>query len=64
MTRRYCPVCWQTVQPTRGRNIVDHWDSAGRDLCPMGGERYELAGHGRRRRFTIVEKDVPQQVCA
>lgn len=49
MPRRHCPVCWQSVTPTRGRNIQRHWDSAGRDICPMSGEAYELAQVGRRR---------------
>ena len=47
--RRRCPVCWQTVIPTRGHNIARHWDSAGRDVCPMSGEPYELAQVGKRR---------------
>lgn len=53
--RRHCPVCWQTVHPTRGGNIINHWDSEGIDLCPMGGRPYELAGLGRRR-FRPTEK--------
>lgn len=47
--RRYCPVCWQTLgSPTVNGFVADHFDSAGRDLCPMSGEDYDLAGHGRR----------------
>lgn len=41
---RRCPVCWQPVGATpHRRNIQRHWDSAGRDICPMSGELFEMA---------------------
>jgi len=41
---RRCPVCYQPICATpHRRNIQRHWDSAGRDICPMSGETYELA---------------------
>lgn len=49
MTRRYCPVCWQTVGlPTANGKIAQHFDTAGRDVCPMSDEPFSLAGYGRR----------------
>lgn len=47
--RRRCPVCWQIITPTPGRYVHRHWDSIGRDVCPMSGEPYRLAEFGRRR---------------
>lgn len=43
-------MCWQTVGlPSANGNIAEHFDSEGRDVCPMSGEPFTLAGHGRRR---------------
>ncbi|BCI54999.1 hypothetical protein NIIDNTM18_42770 [Mycolicibacterium litorale] len=50
MSQRYCPVCWATLGlPTGGGLIPEHFDSVGRDVCPMAGEDFTLAGYGRRR---------------
>lgn len=48
-SRRKCPVCWRVVYPTMGANVQHHRDSLNRDVCPMSGERYELAGMTERR---------------
>lgn len=39
--RRICPVCRQTVLPTKTGNVYGHWDSIGRDICPMSAHPYE-----------------------
>jgi hypothetical protein len=69
MSRRYCPVCWQTVgMPTAGGHIADHFDSVGRDVCPISGEPYELAGYGRRRiqidREYVEPAELPEGTAA
>jgi hypothetical protein len=46
-TRR-CPVCWQTALPTSKGTVYRHWDSIGNTVCPMSGERYDMAESGRR----------------
>ncbi|RFZ15059.1 hypothetical protein VIMS_02489 [Mycobacterium marinum] len=53
--RRYCPVCWRPVQPSRGDNIEGHWDSVGREVCPMSGEPFALAHVGRGPRRLVVQ---------
>lgn len=39
--RKLCPVCRQSVLPTKSGNVYAHWDSIGRDVCPMSGHAYE-----------------------
>lgn len=45
--RRYCPVCYRRILPTYVGTIQGHWDSTGRDTCPMSYEDYRLAKVGR-----------------
>ena len=50
MIRRHCPVCWQNVGlPTVSGNIAQHFDSVGRDVCPMTDQPFKMAGFGQRR---------------
>lgn len=61
---RYCPVCWQSLGPaTTGGHIGAHWDSIGRDVCPMTGQDYNLAGTGRRRLVVVREWVEPEPVA-
>lgn len=53
--RRHCPVCWQTILPTTRGHVYRHWDTIGRDVCPMSGEPYDLAEAGRRRPLAVME---------
>lgn len=44
----HCPVCWETVTPTRCNRIRTHFDSIGRAQCPMSFKDFTLAGDGVR----------------
>lgn len=46
--------------PTAHGNIGNHFDSAGRDVCPTSGEPYILAGNGRRNRMLDREWIEPE----
>lgn len=52
---RHCPVCKQTLGAAVYSWIADHWDSVGRDVCPMSGKPYSLAGYGRGSEKIAVE---------
>lgn len=47
--RRYCPVCWQTIYRTPNALVASHFDTAGRDVCPMSDQPFKVTGFGRRR---------------
>jgi hypothetical protein len=50
---RQCPVCRQSTLPTTSRTVFRHWDSIGRDICPMSGEPYDMTEAGRRVRKLV-----------
>jgi hypothetical protein len=49
---RRCPICWRNIPQTTQGNITRHWDSAGRDICPMSQNPYSLMEIGRSHRHT------------
>lgn len=55
---RRCPICWQTIVPTTGSTVYRHWDSIGNTICPMSGERYDLAESGKRVKYQPVAEAV------
>lgn len=38
----FCPVCWQEVRETKLLNVVSHFDSLRRDVCPGSGQPYTI----------------------
>jgi hypothetical protein len=40
--RHRCPVCRQLAVATRLQNVRAHLDRAGRDVCPMSGQPYDI----------------------